>query len=191
MLVKRRGYFVFNRQLHYKDVFIDWDMDLDDESKLIYIQRVKEQLGDLLRPCIDVSGASDIKDAKFLSCNLVKANKDESVKKMTIRISEQLGIDIDMPGIFEYVYLTSLRPWQLEYILRVRCFFDIFMNPDKPGVSTARACALYQLLYHQNKLDYLTDLNKFLHWSLCNSMLCQNFTKLEYEKFLKRRKINE
>lgn len=185
MLVKRRGYFVFNRQLHYKDVFIEWDMDLDDESKLIYVQRVKDQLGELLRPCIDISGATDIKDARFLSCNFVKANQDESVKKMAERICQQMSIDIDLPGIPDYIYLTSLRPSQLNYILHIRCFFDVFRNPDKPGINVARSCALYQMLYYQNKLDYLKDLNKFVYWCLCNTALCCSFTEHEYEKYLK------
>lgn len=191
MKVVRRGYFVYNRCLHYKDVIIDWkDEEITDDLKALYIKEVKNGLGDLLTPYIDVSGSSNVRMAKFLSPRIVKSLNGLSVLQVSNKLSELMSVDADLPGIFEYVYLNALKPWQLDYILHIRCFFDIFQNPYKKENSAARACAVYQLLYQQNKLDYLNDLSTFSYWCWCNVYIMSAFDEEEAKAKYNRKREN-
>lgn len=54
------------------------------------------------------------------------------------------------------------------YTLTVGSFYDIYTNPDKDMFSAPKALAVLQLLYNQGKIDYLSNINMFLHWYYFN-----------------------
>lgn len=168
MKVKRCGFYTDGTSIIRKDVLIDWDLGFSSEAKASYIKELRKALGSEFYNCVDVTSCSPIKDARNLCPYYVKTKNGDTVKDRWEWVKQAMDEDEHIPGLYEYIYLNALKPWQIDYALNVDCFYDVFFNPDKLINTNARALAALQLLCSQGKYEYLEDLGKFTYWAYAN-----------------------
>lgn len=167
MWVKRSGFYIENKELCRKDVWIEWNMDTPKEDLYIYIGRIKEALGFELNPIVDTTAYSTNYLGKKLNPYWNKIDNEPCIK-----VYEDFKSKCDaeglVPGVFEYLYYLALDDSSLRFIQSMKCFTNIFYNPDKSDVCEAQSCALLKLLILQNKLDYIRDIDNLIYWCYCN-----------------------
>ena len=167
-MVQRGIYFVRNNILHVKTVEVPWDKDSMEVNKAICSEEIFKSALPFMQPCIDVSSASSLRISKSLSVYGVKDNNGDSIKKSWDILDKSKDIDFMPPGSYDLLYLSCLNNRQVAYILSIGSFYDTYFNSSRKKSSPAIACAALQLLYSQNKVDYLGDMNMFLHWYFHN-----------------------
>lgn len=159
--VKRCGYYLVGNHIHCKEILIPWE---DDKQVCrLYPTMFAEKLGKDLYPMTDTTSYA----TSFNGKNLSVYKKELNGHKLT-QFTDKLKESEYVPGLFEYLYITSLTTEDIQFIRRTKCFFNIFQNPDKQKFSEALACVTYKCLEQQNKLDYLSDKEKFVYWSMMN-----------------------
>ena len=161
-------YFTRNNILYYKPFDIIYDKEAFDYTKVECAKRVRSQLESWMPPLVDVSGVLSTYLQKTLSIFNVKDSNDRDIKTAWELLGNSEGKEYLPQGAYELVYLSNLNEQQLLFALCPKVFFDFYHDPDKVNPSPAKACASLQLLYGQNKLEYLEDYNKFLHWFMSN-----------------------
>lgn len=167
-MVKRGIYFVRDNQLFVKTVEIPWDKESMEVNKTYGSEEIFKQALPVMQPCVDVSHASALRATKQLSVYNVVDSNGRKIKESWDMLDNSKEVDFLPPGSYDLLYLSSLNEFQFRYALSVGSFYDTYFNPDKKKSSPAIACAALQLLYKQNKVDYLNDMNKFLHWYYVN-----------------------
>lgn len=165
---KRCIYFVKDNTLRMKTFDVSWDKNALEVSKVLGRKAWEESIEDFMRPCVDVSSASQIYQSRNLATCYVKDSKGETVKDIWAKLDNGVDSKYLPPGCHDLLYLTSLNEQQVTYALCQRSFFDMFHNPDNVHTCNAKALAVLQLLYNQGKLDYIEDMNKFLWWYWAN-----------------------
>lgn len=168
MEVTRCGFFIDGNQLYQKNVKIEWLSELTDENKAMYIREIKLKLGPSLTPCIDVTPASPVYEARGLSTFFVKDESGASINSVWKEYRENYDPEEKAHGVYDFFYLTHLKPYQLGYVMDIKCFFDIYYNPTKRVYTPARALAVWQLLFKQHNLHYLENFNMFWPWYWAN-----------------------
>jgi hypothetical protein len=163
-MAKRCIYFIKNNQLYTRTVDVQWDKDALEVSKILCRKEIESSVLSFMEPCIDVSSASGIYQARNLATCYVKDSKGNPMRDIWKLLDDSPYKDYLPMGCHDLLYLTSLSEKQIDYALSQGSFYDLFHNPDKTPVCNARALAALQLLYKQGKIDYVTDRNMFLHW---------------------------
>ena len=162
-MTKRCGYYIKDGKLCRRDVEIAWDLGFDRAAKHEYIHRIITELGEDLEPAVDVTTASYIKEAKMLSPFYTKCGQNSFEYTWDI-LKETMGDMANIPGVFEFMYLNSLRDDQVVFALSQKCFIDVFHNPGKAVHTQAKALAILQLLVEHHKLYLLKDMQEFVIW---------------------------
>lgn len=162
-MVKRCGYFVQDCKLCRKDVFIEWNKGFDKQAKHAYIEDIIRNLGDDLGITKDVTTASPDYEARSLSPLCVKDKYGNCLEDVWNAVKEELG-DLFINGIGDFVYLSNLSSEHVSIALSIDCYIDVFHNPDKAINTQAKWLAVLKLLYEQNRLELLDDMEGFLQW---------------------------
>jgi hypothetical protein len=178
-MANRCIYFVRDNQLYKRTIDVIWDKDSIDVNKIICEKEMQKIILPFMRPCVDVSSASHEYIARSLATCYVKDKRGTAVRDTWKKLDENPEADILPPGAHDLIYLSNLNEQQVWYALDQNAFYDIFHNPDKQKTCSAKALATLQLLYVQNKLDYIEDANKFLWWYFIN---CQFPLEWVYKK---------
>ena len=168
MYVKRCGFYIQDNQLVRKDVWINWDMDTRKEDRYVYIGKIKDALGLELNPIVDTTSVSPNYLGKKLNAYWNKID-GESCIKVYNGWKEKCDPDELIPGVFEYIYYTAINDANVRFIKTVKCFTNMFFNPDRQKTCEAMACALLKLLIGQNKLDYVQDVEQLVYWIYVNT----------------------
>lgn len=166
-MVKREIYFVNHGQLFKKSVEVTWDNDSMILNREVASAEVFSNSPSWLQPCVDVSSGS-ISLFRTLSIYQVKDESNNSVSDLWKLLDGSKDVDMLPPGAYDLIYLSNLSERQVQVALSVRSFYDIYYNSSKKKTSPAKALCALQMLYYQNKLDYLADMNKFLYWYFIN-----------------------
>lgn len=164
----REIYFVRNNQLFKKTVEVTWDKDSNEVNKRICSEELFKAALPFMQPCVDVSSASPLYNSRGLCTFFVKDENGNPVSKLWEILDGHKDRDFLPPGSYDLIYLKSLTYQQIAYALSKGSFYDIYFNSKKKKTSSAKALAVLQLLYQQNKLDYIGDMNKFLYWYWIN-----------------------
>lgn len=167
-MAERAIYFVKHGLLFKKTVDVTWSPDCMKTNKLLCSEEIFEKSDKWLRPCIDVSYASSIYGTKRFSVYSVHDDEDKSIKELWDLLDNSFDSNTLPPGSKDLIYMMSLKTEDAAYALSVRSFYDSVYNPKSGGATPAIALCALQLLYHQNKMDYLTDMHKFLWWYWVN-----------------------
>lgn len=154
--VKRCAYYVDKNFVYRKEFMIPWSEDKKEWYS--YNRLFLDNLGKDLSPCSDTTFYATSMNGKNLS--LFKDGREQ--------LREIIDKQSYVPGIFEYFYISTLSKDDIRFIVYNKSFYNIFQNPDKQPFSEALACATLKCLINQNKLDYLKDKQKFLHWAFIN-----------------------
>lgn len=162
-MVKRSGFYIEDGHICRKDVKIDWDLGFDKAAKWEYIDRIIKVLGDGLNPVVDVTTAAYDNESRSLSPFFVKINGN-SVEVQWAELKAQNAGITNLPGAFDFLYLNALSEKQVAYVLKQKCFIDVFHNPDKAFNTQAKSLAVLQLLHSQDCMEYLHDLRVFTAW---------------------------
>ena len=164
-MVNRCGFFTEDGLLCRKVVQIPWDKGFDKAAKQEYIRRVQVELGSEMQPCIDVTTASPIHEAKMLSPFYIKTDFQEMIlEDYWAYLKKQHPEITTIEGSFDYLYLNHLTQKQKEYVLGIKCFVDVFHEPYKAFNTQAKSLAIYQLLVSEGKEDYLSNFSQFTQW---------------------------
>ncbi len=176
-MAKRCIYFVRNNQLYKRTANVEWDMDDLETSVRNCNIAFNELLLPFMEPCINVSTGSEVSITRNMATCFVKDDDGSTVKSLWKKLDLSIGMEFIPPGAHDLLYITSLSEEQVLYTLGMSSFCDSFHNPDKYPTCSAKALASLKLLYMQNKVEYIEDMNKFLWWYWAN---CQY--PLEYIK---------
>ncbi len=167
-MVNREIYFVDHGQLFKKTVEVSWDNESMAVNKAMCSEEIFSYAERWMQPCVDVSTANSIPTFRRLSIyNVVDSggNKIADVWKMLDRSKD---VEYLPPGSYDLLYLSAMSESQRMFSLSIRSFYDTYFNSKKKSYSPAIALCALRLLYEQRKLDYLDDMNKFLHWYFIN-----------------------
>lgn len=189
-MTKREIYFVRNNQLYKRTVEVTWDKDSMEVNKKICSEELFNAALPFMQPCVDVSSSSGIYNCRNLSPYCVKDENGNSVHDMWDILSKHKDRKFLPPGSFDLVYLKSLTEEQFIYAMSKNSFYDIYFNSKTKETCSAKALAVLKLLYGQNKLDYILDMNKFLHWYWVNGSCPMEWTKY-YEISEENRDVSE
>ena len=168
-MVTRCGFFVEDGELYRKDVYIDWELGFDKAAKHEYIKRIQFALGPELSPCVDVTTASPVWEARGLSPHFLKAG-DLSIEDAWAQLKVNNIKATRIPGAFDFLYLNALSPEQLKYVMKQKCFIDVFHNPERAFNTQAKSLAVYQLLVGQDAVEILKNLSAFSEWYMSYCM---------------------
>lgn len=175
----REIYFARNNQLFMLPVEVSWDSESKDVNKKFCSDEMFSHALPFMQPCVDVSSASGIYRCKQLSPYYVLDENGKNVHDLWKIFDGHKDRDYLPPGSYDLIYLMNLSQQQIEYALSKGSFYDIYYNRKKKVTSHAKSLAVLQLLYQQNKLDYIYDMNKFLHWYFYNGNLPIEWTEYE------------
>lgn len=167
-MVKRCVFFIRDNQLYKRTIEIPWDKDNLELNKALYVKEIQKLVLPFMEPCIDVSTMSNNYTAKGMATCFVKDSKGSTVKEIWNTLNSNIEAELLPPGCHDLLYLTSLTDKQVYFALSKGSFYDAFYNPDKGGTCNAKALASLQLLYKQGKVDYIEDMQRFLHWYFIN-----------------------
>lgn len=167
-MTSRCIYFIRNNQMYVRTVEVDWDKDAIEVSKTLCQSAIDNAVLPFMEPCVDVSSASRIYQARSLATCYVKDSNGTTVKDIWKRLDAGVDREFLPPGCYDLLYITSLNEAQVSYALSQSSFYDTFHNPEKSSACNAKALAALQLLFKQNKVDYIEDMNKFLWWYYVN-----------------------
>lgn len=163
--VKRCAYYVDKNQIFRKEFTVPWHEDTKEYYS--YNTVFRDKLGVDLCPCSDTTYYATSMNGKNLS---LFSNRREHIRSV-IDEQKQLGY---IPGLLEYLYISTLTKDDVNFILYNKSFYNIFQNPDKQPFSEAVACATLKCLVQQNKLDYIRDKHKFLYWAYVNISIIES-----------------
>lgn len=169
--MQRGIYFVYNSQLYRKTVDVPWDKDCPKSSRIMASQELFGNVPKHVQPSLDVSGYAPTQLTKSYSLYYVKSDTGTSLKEVWDTLDKSKEAEFLPPGSKELLYLRSLDERQVLCALSINSFYDVYFNVKNKSGSPAIALCALQLLYEQHKLDYLDDMNKFLHWFWVN---CQH-----------------
>lgn len=158
---------MLNGQLFKKTVETSWDVDSMTVNKSFVSKEMFDAAEDWMQPCVDVSSFS-IRMFSQLSVFNVKDDNGNKVYDLWKVLDSSNEIDYLPPGSHDLIYLSNMTTQQIGTALPIRSFYDIFFNSSKKRTSPAIALCALQMLWQQNKLDYLNDMYKFLHWYYIN-----------------------
>lgn len=178
-MAKREIYFARNNQLFTKTVEVDWDADSKEVNQKIVSENIFKNSLPFIQPCVDVSSSSGIYRCKSLCTYYVKDDNGTSIHDLWEILDKHKDKNMLPPGSYDLIYLMNLTEEQIKYALSKGSFYDIYYNKKKKVTSSAKALAVLQLLYQQNKLDYIYDMNKFLHWYFWNGAYPVEWTDYE------------
>lgn len=167
-MTKREIYFVRNNQLFKKTIEVIWDKESMDVNKFICSEELFKSALSFMQPCIDVSSSSGIFKCRNLCPYYVKDDNGSTVHDMWDILYKHKDREFLPPGSFDLIYIKCLTEEQFMYAMSKNSFYDIYYNSKNKETSCAKALAVLKLLYGQNKLDYILDMNKFLHWYWVN-----------------------
>lgn len=167
-MAKRCIYFCHGNQLYKKTIEVNWDMDSIKVNKVMCSEEIYSSAEKFMQPCIDVSSASSSYIARQLSTFNVKDEQGNSIHNLWKVLDNHENKDMLPPGSYDIVYLKNLSEKQISLIVSAGSFYDLYHNPEKQNTSSAKACAALQLLFMQGKLEYIDDMNKFMHWYMMN-----------------------
>lgn len=170
MWVKRSGFYVKDKELYRKDVWVDWNLETPKDYMYIYTGKIKDALGYDLYPIVDTTSYSPNYLGKKLNSYWNKINGVPCIN-MYNDWKEQCDPDGNVQGVFEYIYYLALDESNLNFIKSINCFSNMFYNPDKNNTCDAKACAILKLLIQQNKLDYINNIEKLMYWTYCNTAI--------------------
>ena len=166
--MQRGIYFVYKDQLYRKTVEVPWDKECTKSSRLLASQELFNNVPDFAQPSLEISGNAPTKLTKSYNIFAVKSDTGSSLKEVWNTLDKCREAEFLPPGSKELLYLRRLDEKQAMGALAINSFYDVYFNvKNKTGSPAIALCAL-QLLYKQNKLDYLDDMNKFLHWFWIN-----------------------
>lgn len=168
-MAKRCIYFIRDNILYKKTVEVCWDADAMVYNKVSCSDELFKSALQFMHPCIDVSPSSEIWRCRSLCSYQVKDINGLTVNKMVELLESSTDKEYLPPGSYDLLYIKSLNDKQFNFALSVKSFYDIYFNPEKNVFSPAKALAVLQLLYNQDKLDYIYDMKKFLHWYYINA----------------------
>ena len=166
-MAKRCIFFQRDNMLYKRTVEVTWDKDCMTYNKSVCSDEIYSYVTPDITPCIDVSSNSRIYRDGSLSPWYTKNEEGIPAMKLFDALDERKDI-IFPKGCKELLYYKCLTENQVMYILTVGSFYDIYTNPDKDMFSAPKALAVLQLLYNQGKIDYLSNINMFLHWYYFN-----------------------
>lgn len=182
MVVRRRVYFAYQKQLCYRELKVEWPETLTFEAITDVIDELHQKSGKGLSPVLDVSASSPSILGRSYSWSKIMNEDGVKLKDHYVALQETFGDCAN--EIFVYEYIRHLNNRQLSELRNYRAFTDIYNNPKKEIVSVAEICVLYQLLAMQSKLCYLNNWTLFYCW--CNYMLRferQLWFKSDFEKY--------
>lgn len=163
-MAKRGIYFVKGNQLFVKTVDIMWDKESMSFNKAMASEEIFKAALPFMQPCIDVSHASSLWYPKMLSTYNVVDDNGNKCKDMWDALDASQQVEFLPPGSYDLLYLRSLTELQVAYGLAVGSFYDTYFNREVKRSSPSIALCALQLLYGQNKVDYLDNMNMFLEW---------------------------
>lgn len=155
-MVKRGCFTSDGTNILFHTVEIDWNLGFDKRAKHGYISRIQEQLPLDCKPVIDVTSASNDKIGRSMSPIFLHTKDGECV--------EDLYPKYGIPGVIDWIYITSLSTIQRGVIAHHNGFMDVFYSPDKGRNTQAISCACFKLLLLTNKLSILDDVQTFVDW---------------------------
>lgn len=167
-MAKRCIFFIQDNLLYKKTVDALWDTEAVEFSKSVCGEDIFKQSTNIMQPCIDVSPNSPLKNGRSLNIYNVKNDKGATFKQTLDFIQQESDADKYPDSCYDLVYIRLLTDRQVSFALSAKSFYDIYHNPDKPKFTPAKALAVLQLLYSQNKLDYIDDVEKFVWWYYIN-----------------------
>ena len=176
-MAKRSIFFVRNNILYSKTVDAIWDVNALEYSKEVCGESIFKNAERFMQPCIDVSSNSRIFHGSYLNTYNVKNNQGINFRKMMEMLAQDPNASKYPFSCYDLIYLRLLNEKQVCYTLSAKSFYDIYYNPDKSHFSPSKALAVFQLLYNQNKLDYLQDIEKFCYWYYINGNDIEWFNK--------------
>lgn len=180
-MAKRGIYFVRWNQLFVKTIDVMWDKESMQFNKAHCSEEIFKSAIPFMQPCIDVSHASSLWLPKSLSLYNVVDGNGNKCKDMWDLLDNSKDKEFLPPGSYDVLYLRSLSEKQIYYALSVGSFYDTYFNKDYKTSSPSIALCALQLLYGQNKLDYLDNMNMFLEWYWTNCRI-----PLEYNEEYRR-----
>lgn len=167
-MVQREIYFVRHGMLFKKTLEVTWDNECMTLNKEFTSGEIFEHAESWMQPCVDVSTANRIKMFKPLSIYQVKDGSDNPVSELWKVLDSSKEVDLLPPGSYDLVYLSNLSERQIGIALPIGSFYDTMYNSSRKKTSPAISLCALQMLYAQNKLEYLADMHKFLHWYFIN-----------------------
>ena len=176
-LTKRCYYFVSNNTLYKKTVEVHWDPNNLDLNKVLCSREIYDQIEDEWLPTLDVSPSSVMFAGSKLSIYNVRDDSGNNVRQMWDALNKHPDKEYFPPGAYELLYLHSLTEKQFCQAITKKAFYDIYHNPATHRPTASKALASLLLLEGQGKLDYIMDMQKYMHWFMMN---CYN--ALEYIK---------
>ena len=129
---------------------------------------------------LDLSSNSWI--ARQLSMFNVKDEDGNSVYDIWKGLYEVPKEDIPL-GMFELIYILCLSKEQLKLALSINAITDSKYN----NIKVMRAIMAVNLLYKQRKIDYITNIKKFLYWYWAN---CSYIVRWVDNEFKDKRKTS-
>lgn len=176
-MAKRCIFFVQDNMLYKKTVEATWDMSALEYSKVVCGDDIFKQAHSDIQPCIDVSSNSVIQNGRCLNVYNVKNSKGATFRQTMEFVQQGTDVDKYPDSCYDLIYLRLLTDRQVRIALSAKSFYDIYYNPDKTKFSPAKALAMLQLLYKQNKLDYIEDIEKFVWWYYINGRPVEWYNK--------------
>lgn len=176
-MAKRYIFFTKDNQLYQKTIDAIWDGEAFEYSKIACSDDIFKQSTSEIQPCIDVSSNSPIPLGNNLNVYNVRNDENLSFKQLYDKIQQGSDVDKYPDSCYDLLYLRLLNERQVRYALSVKSFYDIYYNPDKAKFTPAKALAVLQLLYSQDKLDYIYDTEKFVWWYYVNGRPIEWFNK--------------
>lgn len=176
-MAKRCIFFTQNNLLYCKTVDAIWDKDALEYSKVACGDDIFKNSFSEIQPCLDVSSNSLLSHGKQLNIYNVKNAKGATFKQTLDFISQGNDVDQYPDCCYDLIYLRLLTEKQVRIALSAKSFYDIFYNPDKAKFSPAKALVILQMLYKQNKLDYINDTEKFVWWYYINGRPVEWYNK--------------
>lgn len=174
---KKCIFFVKDNTLYTKTVEAIWDIKAIDYSKEVCGESIFSMAEHFMQPCIDVSSNSKLRQGSVLNVyNVKNSNGVNFIKHLEVMQADPIAKRYP-DSCYDLVYLRLLNEKQVRFALSAKSFYDIYYNPDKSHFSVAKALAVLQLLYKQNKLDYLEDTEKFVWWYYINGRAIEWFNK--------------
>ena len=175
-MARRCVYYVDNNTLCMLSFEATWS-DADTKTNRVMSEiDLMNNLPAELRPCLEVSLPCSLYRVKSFSPSSIMIG-DGSVLDAWKQLDNCLDKDKLPDGAKELLYLRNIDEYQLNLVLSSRSFYDMYHNPDKNNTTIAKALCGMQMLYNQNKLDYLEDKDKFVHWYYINCLYPKETSK--------------
>lgn len=171
MYAKRCYYYIEDKRIVRQEFELEWFENMSYQQKDLAVYNIEKNIPIRYGPATDVSGSSQYRDIRDLSIFKLqsKQNGMNFYKFWNDLVLQKSPMAKDIPGLFAFMYLSTLDAYDRNAILRYNCFYDIYNNPDKNIESVSLTYIAWKLLVSQNKIDYLRDPNKFLYWFMVNT----------------------